>query len=190
VNALALLRRSPSTPIAPLRIAEEEALRLERLVKDLLHVARPLDARRDVFDLAELASWAVASLQARGDPPTATIELVAPIPVPAIGDTFLVGLALENLMANALRAAGLGRVRVTVEGRGHSAYLVVDDDGPGVPADLVERIFEPFFTTHASGTGLGLAIVRKVTDAHKGRVRAATSTLGGARFEVELPAAE
>jgi signal transduction histidine kinase len=110
--------------------------------------------------------------------------------VPAVGDSLLVGIAIENLVANALRAAGEGRVRVAVELRGRAACLVVEDDGPGIQDDLTERVFEPFFTTHATGTGLGLAVVRKVIRAHHGEVRAERSPLGGARFEFQLPSEE
>ena len=50
--------------------------------------------------------------------------------------------------------------------------MVVDvvDNGPGIPADRVEKIFSPFFTTKPQGSGLGLAIVRKIVDAHEGRI--------------------
>ena len=51
-----------------------------------------------------------------------------------------------------------------------AVILEVNDDGPGVPADVMDRIFSPFFTTKPQGSGLGLAIVRKIVDAHDGRI--------------------
>ena len=75
--------------------------------------------------------------------------------------------------------------------RGRAAILV-DDNGPGVPAAERQRIFDPYVTTKRGGTGLGLAIVRKIVIDHGGDISVATepSSLGGARFEVEIPLAE
>ena len=187
LNALALLRHDPAQGPA-LRMAEEEALRLDRLVRDLLNLARPLEPQLRELDLAELASNTAGTLRGRRVEGAVNIEVVAAAPVPMRGDTFLLGLALENLLANAVRASPRGgRVEVRVEQRANAVSVSVDDEGPGVAQELSERIFEPFFTTHATGTGLGLAVVRKVAEAHGGQVRAAQSPLGGARFELELP---
>jgi signal transduction histidine kinase len=188
LNALVLLRRQGGAHSEPVRIAEEEALRLERLVNDLLHLARPLEPRAVPFDLVTLAERTLTSVRARVDHPPVTLELKAAAPVPINADSFLLGLAVENLLLNAVRVSPpRGRVEVVVERAGGRVRLAVDDMGPGVKPEIAARIFEPFFTTHATGTGLGLAVVRKVIEAHRGRVRAAQSPLGGARFELELP---
>jgi signal transduction histidine kinase len=67
--------------------------------------------------------------------------------------------------------------------------VVVDvtDDGPGVPAELIDRIFDPFFSTKPQGYGLGLPIVRKIVDAHDGRIDLMAMPEGGTRFRVTLP---
>ncbi len=76
---------------------------------------------------------------------------------------------------------------------GGRVRFVVEDDGPGIPADQRERVFHRFHRTDAArdrasgGTGLGLAIVRAIADAHGGSVIAGASPEGGARFELELP---
>ena len=69
--------------------------------------------------------------------------------------------------------------------------MVVEDNGPGVPAADRQRIFDPYVTTKPQGTGLGLAIVRKIVIDHGGDISVAAepSALGGARFEVEIPLA-
>jgi len=69
--------------------------------------------------------------------------------------------------------------------------VVVEDNGPGVPPALVNRIFEPFFTTKevGAGTGLGLSIAHSLMTEHKGRIFYQTSSLGGAGFVLEFPAA-
>jgi two-component system nitrogen regulation sensor histidine kinase NtrY len=74
------------------------------------------------------------------------------------------------------------------DGRGR-VEVVVDDNGPGVPAAARERIFDPYVTSKENGTGLGLAIVRKIVIDHGGDVTVASepSPLGGARFRVAIP---
>ncbi|MGE8685923.1 MAG: ATP-binding protein [Achromobacter sp.] len=96
--------------------------------------------------------------------------------------------ALLNLLQNAIRHAD-GLVQVSLIGASAREYvLIVDDDGPGIPASDRERIFEPFIRLDESrdrgtgGVGLGLAIVSRVARWHNGSVRAADSPLGGARF--------
>lgn len=67
--------------------------------------------------------------------------------------------------------------------------LVVEDDGPGIPESLRADLFKPFHTTKAEGTGIGLALCKKVVEEHGGEITAGRSGLGGARFELRLPAA-
>jgi signal transduction histidine kinase len=103
---------------------------------------------------------------------------------------------LLNLIENARDAgAASGAIQVRVETRvsrpGRAVTLVVEDAGPGIPSEVQGRIFTPYFTTkHASGgTGLGLAIVHRIVTDHGGRITVGTSSLGGARFLIELPVA-
>jgi signal transduction histidine kinase len=114
--------------------------------------------------------------------------------VEALCDRMLIRRVLTNLVENAVQAVeGAGRVpeiAVHVEGgdgRGR-AVIVVDDNGPGVPAAERARVFDPYVTTKENGTGLGLAIVRKIVIDHGGDVTLSSSPLGGARFEVAIPA--
>ncbi|HQG30277.1 MAG TPA: ATP-binding protein, partial [Candidatus Ozemobacteraceae bacterium] len=97
--------------------------------------------------------------------------------------------ALLNLLTNAIDAVDRdGRIEIFAEACPAGVRIVVEDSGPGIPAERLERIFDPFFTTKTKGTGLGLAIVSGIVESHGGTVRAATGRrLTGARFELELP---
>ena len=102
---------------------------------------------------------------------------------------------LLNLIENARDAiAGQeeGEIRVSTESsRGGKAVVFrVDDNGPGITAEVKDKLFTPYYTTkHAhGGTGLGLAIAHRIVSDHHGQISAAESPMGGARFTVELPA--
>jgi signal transduction histidine kinase len=100
--------------------------------------------------------------------------------------------AFRNLLRNAVDAVdGMGhprRIRATVTADVDDVVALLEDSGPGLPADAGERIFEPDFTTKSRGAGLGLAIVRQAVLADGGRITAWTRPEGGAAFEVRLPA--
>jgi signal transduction histidine kinase len=117
------------------------------------------------------------------------------------GDPHQVRQVFTNLLINAFEAMnGKGSVRIDatelpeeepISGGealvGPMVQVDVVDDGPGVPADVVDRIFSPFFTTKPQGTGLGLAIVRKIVNAHDGRIDMNALASGGTQFRVTLP---
>lgn len=99
--------------------------------------------------------------------------------------------ALLNLMLNASQACGDdGTIRVSCRRRGSHDVVVVEDDGPGIETDVVDRIFNPFFTTKSTGTGLGLTIVHRIVEAHGGVISATNRRSGGARFSIRLPGVE
>jgi signal transduction histidine kinase len=194
LNAGALLGKD-SVPgrdqAALLRVIGEEALRLDRLVSDLLDLGRPLSPRLQSVDLHELAQRSVKVLEDRLV--TAGIPIVLhPPPAAVVGevDPDLVQLALWNVLRNAVQASPAGReVTVGVEVRGERVALVVDDDGPGFPERDVERLLEPFHTTRATGTGIGLAVVRRVVESCRGSLEIGTRPRGGGRVVLVFPAA-
>ncbi len=101
--------------------------------------------------------------------------------------------ALVNLVLNAVDAAGCdGRVWIRRDDRRGSdgmCGVVVEDDGPGVAAELLHRVFDPFFTTKDTGTGLGLAIVHRIAESNGGTVSAGHRKGGGASFVLSVPLA-
>ncbi|RKH65262.1 two-component sensor histidine kinase [Corallococcus llansteffanensis] len=98
---------------------------------------------------------------------------------------------LVNLIQNAVEAIPperVGEVCVHAEARDDGGWcLRVTDDGPGIPAPMLERIFEPMFTTKLHGTGLGLAIVKRLVQGHGARIQAESDFGRGSRFTVLFP---
>jgi len=172
-------------------ILTEEVGAIRRLVDDFSAFAKLPKVEPAAVDLGQVVDdFARAHPEWQG---ALSVEHAGP--VPALCDRMLIRRVLANLVENAVDAArGAARepqVRISIGARDGAARVVVDDNGPGVTAETRERIFDPYVTTKEHGTGLGLAIVRKIMLDHGGDVRVAEqpSPLGGARFEVTLPAA-
>jgi two-component system OmpR family sensor kinase len=169
--------------------------RMRRLVGDLLLLARA-DAGREPphreLDLSGVVTEAAAELEPVSGDHEITIAAPAGMIVTGARDE-LHRLAL-NLMENALRHTDPGtNVEASVERVDGHVVLSVEDDGPGVPANLHEKVFERFFRgagDRSGSSGLGLSIVRAVAESHGGNVRLEPPLDGrGARFVVRLPAA-
>jgi len=100
---------------------------------------------------------------------------------------------LVNLLSNSLHALAesprRGRLQITTRKDANLIRVLVEDNGPGVPPDVLPYIFEPFFTTKevGRGTGLGLSIAHSIMTDHQGRIACQPSALGGAGFILELP---
>lgn len=174
-------------------VIEREAQRLERLIRDLLDLARlrrrSFDVVLEPVDLAEIASDAVARHAYQADAFGVELELRVEQPAGAIADEGRTLQALSNLVENAIRCAPRGgTVEIVVE----PGRLTVRDDGPGLAEEDLDRAFERFYlwdrygADRPVGTGLGLAIVAELAAAMGGRVEAASGTGAGSAFTLEL----
>ena len=105
-----------------------------------------------------------------------------------LGNVNAIASALSNLVINAIQISGKeAQVDVFFRPVGEELKISVQDNGPGVPAELQSKIMEPFFTTRSQGTGLGLAVVQMVCRAHKGRLELLSEPGDGACFTMCLP---
>lgn len=194
---LELLEQAP-TPAERAEILAEtgqEVERMSRLIRDLLLLAEVGESpRTEQVDVRlDLVAQQVVERVAGAAAPRV---LLLTEPVVVAGDEHRLGQVVANLLQNALRYASSapGAIHVIVQRGPTEAQLIVRDDGPGLPADALERVFDRFYrvdrgrSRSRGGTGLGLAIVRHITEAHGGRVWAENRATGGARFCVRLPA--
>lgn len=193
--AIALAEREPDNSAAHLQRMERETERLEELIAQLLVVpgARiPLD---DSLDLVGLLKELVddANFEARGsDKSVVLLTSLGEAVVKTHSD--LLKKALENVIRNALHYTAVDtRVEVTVTGSPGQYQITVDDHGPGIPAEELERIFEPFYRVDEArqrdtgGFGLGLAISKRAVAQHNGQIDA-SNTGSGLRISIDLPA--
>ncbi|MDQ3822452.1 MAG: HAMP domain-containing histidine kinase, partial [Actinomycetota bacterium] len=183
--------------IAPDEAAEtivREAARLERLVRDLLDLARmnksEFSVHAEPIDLAAAAREAVGRYDAQARTFGVALEASADGAAPAIGDADRAIQVVSNLVENALRVTPPGgTVRVVAE----PGKLVVEDTGPGLQPDELPRAFERFYlydrygAERAVGTGLGLAIVKALTEGMGGTVEVESDPGRLTRFVVRLP---
>jgi signal transduction histidine kinase len=168
-----------------------EADRMERLVRDLLFLARQdsaVPATAALVDLDDVVLEEVARVRTTTG---VAIDVTGVSAAPVRGRRDDLARLVRNLLANGVRHAR-SRVEVACRQDAGGTILVVADDGPGIDPALREAVFERFHRGdpargHDEGTGLGLSIVRAVAERHGGTVRVADRG-GGARFEVRLPA--
>lgn len=173
------------------RLIIEGVRHLNRTVTGLLEYAKPRRLERAAHDPIALATSVVELTRADDALGSITLTVVAPDQLePLLCDGHQVRQVLLNLVRNAVQAART-QVMLTVEAFGDAddpaIAFVVDDDGPGIPADDHQRIFTPFFTTKDEGTGLGLAVSHAIVEQHGGQLLLDDAPLGGARFRVVLP---
>jgi two-component system phosphate regulon sensor histidine kinase PhoR len=183
-----------------LDIITRHTLRMERLVKDLLRLAR-LDARQERLELVScdvrgLLQGVSAELTSIVEGRRQRVDItIAPGAERLLADPTKLHDAVRNLVANASVYSPEGSIiRISAAPAAKGFELAVSDQGPGIPEADIERVFERFYRVDKSrardpgGTGLGLAIVKHLVELHGGHVRVDNQPDGGARFTLTLPA--
>lgn len=178
-------------------VAHRNALRMERLIDDLLELSRAESAavplEREEITLPGLLARIADLHRGAAEQAGKSLEVVAGGGTVRV-DVRKVILAVSNLVDNAVKYGKEGG-RVTLSGKveGGACTVEVVDDGPGIPPDELPRIFERFYrvdkgrSREMGGTGLGLSIARHVVESHGGTIRAESRLGIGTRFIVRLP---
>ena len=184
------------------RLVVRESDRLSRLLSEFLDFARVRVTRVVPLDLAALVKESMTLVTAHPDrSPDIQLRFETDSPLQMIdGDSDLLHRAIFNLILNAAQAIGdRGTIQVSIRAatpdnapgdvipESGAVRLVIEDDGPGMPADVRDRIFTPFFTTKPRGSGLGLPVVHRAIEAHRGVVLVDSSPGSGTRFTIILP---
>jgi two-component system sensor histidine kinase KdpD len=193
----ALARGDSSLPPEFSRVAaelREQAMRLSRMVENLLDMARLRAGRVKLLKawqpLEEVVGSSVSAVEANYPGLTVRIELAADLPVLEF-DGVLIERVLVNLLENAVRHGAGSAIAIRAARQERAVEINVEDRGPGLPPGGVDRLFDMFERgnpgTQSGGTGMGLAISKAIIEAHGGAIRAGNREGGGACFTVSLP---
>lgn len=180
-----------------LELIQREISRLERLLSSLREISRldlALETEDDeVLDLGQLLTELVESFRIRAGQADPTILLTVAgggLKVRLSADRLT--QALEKILDNAISFSPMGgKVHVRVFSEGENAVLQIEDEGPGIAEDKLEKVFDRFYTSRRDGEeghhGLGLALSRSIIEASGGKLRALQKDSAGALIEMSLP---
>ncbi len=178
--------------MASLTVIAAEAQRLERLVGDVLDLAK-LDAHRftvlhEEVDMERLVDRAYTAFGEEARRRKIDYRRMVDAKPVIISDGDRVLQIISNLLSNAFRwTPDGGRIELELTATNGRVYVAVGDSGPGIPPVERERIFRPFWSRGGGGTGLGLAIASELAEALGGQIRLESTSDEGSRFELVLP---
>jgi two-component system phosphate regulon sensor histidine kinase PhoR len=182
-----------------LQIINDEAQRLENLIKDLLDIsmieARQVQMRFRKTDIRRMAEDIHAVLQPYAQKSSVELSLALPNKMPLVlADQDRLRQVIINLVDNAIKySPHRTPVRMEVSSNNRDAMLSVIDQGAGIPASELTHIFERFYrvekgvSSKYSGRGLGLAIAKHIVEAHGGSIKVESEVGKGSRFTIHLP---
>ncbi|OGS07345.1 MAG: hypothetical protein A2270_06045 [Elusimicrobia bacterium RIFOXYA12_FULL_51_18] len=188
VNAAAAASTVPIEPkiVKHISIIESEIRQANGIIDEILGFARTRELNPK---LTHLNSYIEDLTMSFPFPPH--IELMKQLAPenPTVNiDTDEMTQAVRNLIKNGIEVMPeRGRIYLRTESAGDMVRIDVEDTGPGIPKETLDKIFAPFFTTKARGTGLGLAVVKKIVDRHKGRVEVSSVLGKGTCFKLFIP---
>jgi PAS domain S-box-containing protein len=163
---------------------------LERLVNNILHYTRPVEAKFETVDICKFIRDLCHFAQAD---PTLSKEVVMEYHIPE--DRIIVSIdqglfhsALLNIIVNAYQSIeGRGRITLSLLKNNDNCNITVSDTGAGIEAKDLEKIFTPFFTTKKRGNGLGLSEAFRIVQAHGGTIDVRSKTICGTTFTINIP---
>ncbi|MCG2584601.1 cell wall metabolism sensor histidine kinase WalK [Massilia sp. TS11] len=197
--AIGLAHQTPEKTQACLERIEKESARMDKLVGQLLQLARLNSAaaqpRMEPVNLRDMLDSLVADIAFEAEQKGQQIGLDAQTDCTVRAAPDLLWSALENILRNAVKHGPQGApIEVRLHQGVGTAEICVADRGPGVPEAELPRIFDAFYRTESAadnvdGHGLGLAIAQRVLTAHQGSIRASNRTGGGLEVCITLPLA-
>jgi len=187
VMAKELPPNSPSRAV--LGDVQNEVLRIQSILNDLLSYARPRPPTFHPADLNTTIEQAIlmARQQVRTRPVKVLFTPNTSMP-PVCHDPALLQQVVLNLVMNGIQAiTGEGKVEVAIAREDPNVLITVKDTGKGISPDALSKIFKPFFTTRKEGTGLGLSLASGIVQSHGGTIEALSILGQGTQFRIQMP---
>lgn len=183
--------REGKTVTQQIQIIREEVERSDRILTELMGYAQLTEGRVERIDLYEELDRAIDQVFPPGaDYPVKVVRDYALALPPLLAQRGHLSEVFVNLLQNSREVLdGSGEIKVQARyGDDYSVVVRIEDNGPGIAAELLPKIFEPYFTTKTRGTGLGLAIVKHNTELYGGTVTVESELGKGTAFTVRFPA--
>jgi signal transduction histidine kinase len=167
----------------------EEATRLNNIITNFINFAKPRNPKLSPCRVDEVIDKNITFLSSQIEKQGYSIKKNYQNSLPKImADASMLYQSFLNIFINAMQAMpDGGTIGVELESNNKVVTLHIDDMGPGIPQEAVEKIWDPFFTTKEEGTGLGLGIVKNIIESHGGSIQIANLDVQGTRVTIELP---
>jgi signal transduction histidine kinase len=183
--------RQPEVPAESIREVvadiDEEVVRLNRIVNDVLDFARPIRFELSPVDVNAVCRASAAAAQASGPGAAIVLRLDDGLR-PITADHERLRMALVNVLVNARHAAnGEGEVMLATAANGERVHITIADRGIGISREDLAHIFDPYFTTKRGGTGLGLPIAKNIIEGLGGTIAVSSARGQGTEIHLELP---
>jgi len=180
-----------------LDVISEEIRHIDTILRNFLEFARPPKLRFQMVSPSDVIDMTIQLLKHRFETYKTSVQMRRIKRLPMIpADSDQLKEVLVNLMINACEAMGEGgTIRIFEELEKHESFgdavkIRIEDSGPGIPEEILEKIFEPFYSVKEEGSGLGLSIARRIIEDHGGEILVASREGKGATFCIVLPMKE
>lgn len=167
----------------------KQLMSLEKLAGNMLLFLRQRPQQMATISLDDLIDEACQAIQAICDERQIGLDLYLKTTGSVVNvEKQSIVSALIAILENALQVTQTGQsISVATTALPGRVQIIIDDQGPGIAADMMDTLFEPFSTSRITGTGLGLSIARNAIDSHRGEILVSNREGGGARFTIVLP---
>ena len=170
---------------------QAEIERVNRILEDILFVARPLQLEPKSSPLLPIINTVLHRFLSQAATSNVTVETQYADHIPYLNlDSQRIEQVFSNFIRNAIQAmpdGGTLTLKIELSGN-NRVRITISDTGVGITSQLLKRIFDPFFTTKTRGTGLGLSVARRIIEAHSGLIEVESTPGKGTDFYISLPA--
>jgi len=168
----------------------EETGRLNDIITDFLMISRPANPSFKECHISDIIEKNTAFLKPEFEKFRCEVKISYQNNLPRImADKNLLYQAFLNLLINAMQAMpNGGLISISVTADVEEIWIVIDDEGTGMPEDILKKIWDPFYTSKEKGTGLGLSIVKNIIEVHNGSITLENRSVDGAQVRICLPA--
>jgi signal transduction histidine kinase len=178
----------PSNSIADIIV--EEAIRLDNIITDFLDFAKPRKPSLTSCRIEDIIEKNITYLAPQFEKNGCVVDKRQDSDLPEVmADANMLYQAFLNILINSMQSMpDGGKISISLRSTNTGIEIAFEDEGTGIPEELLKKIWDPFFSTKDKGTGLGLGIVKNIIEAHNGTIKITNRETIGSRVFVTIPA--